>query len=254
MIVGGQPGGRRWYAHAFVARDLKPDSGTQDVQITLRRGTTVTGRVIGPDGQPIQDAWMVSRVITLPQPVPWRLWWGNYHGMVRNGRFELHGLVPETEVPVFFLEPRQKLGGRVTLSGESGAATPVTVRLEPCGTAPARLVDRAGKPIAAHRDPHLISMVVTPGPHRLSRDKADEGRLAADQDFLYRIDPIHYGDGPVSDAQGRLTFPALIPGASYRVYDWSTIDNGAGPQLRKEFTVKPGETLDLGDILIEKPQ
>ncbi len=26
-----------------------------------------------------------------------------------------------------------------------------------------------------------------------------------------------------------------------------------GPKVRKEFKVKPGETLDLGDILIEKP-
>ena len=57
------------------------------------------------------------------------------------------------------------------------------------------------------------------------------------------IDPILYGNGPVSDAQGRSSLPGLIPGATYWV-----------SRLRKEFTVKPGETLELGDILIEKPQ
>ncbi len=48
-------------------------------------------------------------------------------------------------------------------------------------------------------------------------------------------------------------FPALIPGATYRIHDETTINDEGGAQLRKEFTVKPGETLDLGDILIEKP-
>ena len=48
-----------------------------------------------------------------------------------------------------------------------------------------------------------------------------------------------------------MTFPALIPGATYRIQDSSDED---GRQLRKTFTVKPDETLDLGDILIQKPQ
>ena len=90
-------------------------------------------------------------------------------------------------------------------------------------------------------------MVVTPGPHRLSQDKAGEQCLAADQDFVARFDPIHYRKGLVSDDQGQLSLPALIPGATYRIYD-STMDDGANPQIRKEFTVKPGETLELGDI------
>ena len=58
----------------------------------------------------------------------------------------------------------------------------------------------------------------------------------------------------MTDAQGRISFPALIPGATYRISDYSTINDGKRTiRLRKEFTVKPGETLDLGDILIEKP-
>ncbi len=48
-----------------------------------------------------------------------------------------------------------------------------------------------------------------------------------------------------------MTLPGLIPGASYRVMDRS--DAGRGDQVRKDFTVKPGQTLDLGDILIETP-
>ena len=57
-----------------------------------------------------------------------------------------------------------------------------------------------------------------------------------------------------SDAQGRVTFPALIPGATYRVVDRSAFYAGGEQEIRKEFTVKPGEALDLGDILIAKPR
>jgi hypothetical protein len=45
--------------------------------------------------------------------------------------------------------------------------------------------------------------------------------------------------------------PNLIPGAPYRLIDRSVPQKGE--QIRKEFTLKPGETLDLGDVLIEKP-
>ena len=72
---------------------------------------------------------------------------------------------------------------------------------------------------------------------------------------MANVDRKHYWDGPSTDAEGRITLPALIPGALYRIIDFSTVnDQDKGIQIRRDFTVKPGETLDLGDIRIEKPQ
>ncbi len=74
MVHEGKPGGRRFYAHAFLACDLKPAGESLEVNVVLRPGMTVNGRVVGPDGQPIQDAWMISRVFLTPTPGPWLIW------------------------------------------------------------------------------------------------------------------------------------------------------------------------------------
>jgi hypothetical protein len=201
----------------------------------------VRGRVIGPDGQPVEDAWMISRVCLFPSAAAWLSWRAHHHGSVRSGRFELHGLDPNTETPVYFLDPVHKLGAAASFSGKPAPAGSATVRLQPCGTARARLVDTGGKPIAGYggsRGSRLVSMVVT-APHLF---RHQESTLAV-------IDNINYGDGPVSDAQGRIAFPALIPGAPYRISNFK-----AGTQRFKDFTVKPGETVDLGDFVIDEPR
>jgi hypothetical protein len=41
----------------------------------------------------------------------------------------------------------------------------------------------------------------------------------------------------------------LIPGATYRF-----IERTNSPQVHKEFTINPGETLDLGEIRVERLQ
>jgi RNA polymerase sigma factor (sigma-70 family) len=249
MVFQGKPGGRRFYVHGLLACDPKPTDAALDVNVVLRRGTTVNGRVVGPEGQPIQDAWMISRVFLEPSPAPWLYWRARHHGSVKSGRFEIHGLDPNAEVPVYFLDPHHKLGATVDFSGKSAARGPVTVRLQPCGTANARLVDASGKPLATYRGSGLIAMVVTPGPYPIGQEKS-ETQLAADVATLSGVDPINYADGPFSDALGRIVFPALVPGATYRRNPYRT----SGTPLSDKFTVKPGETLDLGDILIEKPK
>ena len=56
-----------------------------------------SGRRAG--GQPIQDAWMISRVFLEPSPGAWLLWSALHHGSVKSGRFEVHGLDPDAERP-----------------------------------------------------------------------------------------------------------------------------------------------------------
>ncbi len=256
MALAGQPGGRRIFAHAFHHLTLKPGSPDQDVAITLRPTPAVKGRVVGPDGQPVRNAQVIGRVILQPTWIAFLFWTGSYRDAVRDGSFAVHGLPADAEVPIYFLDAKHSLGATAMLSGRSATDGSINVRLQPCGAARARLVDPDGKPVPRSRDAygsHMTMMVVTPGPIRGSQDPADQGCLAADQDFVAEFDPIHYPKGLVSDARGQLALPALIPGATYRIYDASMSD-GANPRLRKEFTVKPGETLDLGDILIEKPR
>ena len=253
-ITEGRPGGMRWYAHAFIPCDLKPGTDSREIDVSLRRGATVKTRVLGPDGQPVREARVYSLGLLLPSPVPWRFFHsGDFHADVHDGRFEMHGLAPDADVPAYFFDPRNPLGASARFSVKAAKDGPITVRLEPSGMAMARLVDRNGRPLAGYRNPYLITLVVTPGPDRLSRAEADRVRLAADQDYLSRIDPTRYAE-LITDAQGRITFPALIPGATYRIIDQTTVDAATGRQVRKEFVAGAGAAIELGDIVIEKPR
>ena len=178
---------------------------------------------------------------------------GSGRGQVRDGRFTLHGLDGDVEVPVFFLEPDRKLGATVRFSGKSASGVPAAVRLEPCGSAKARLVNHEHKPLDRYSASSLITMIITPG-SPVGRKPAKDDPLFVDESALYDQDPVNYSRDFQSDAQGRITFPALIPGATYRVVDRSAMNAGGEEEMRTEFTVKPGEALDLGDILIAKPR
>ncbi len=172
-----------------------------------------------------------------------------------DGVFEVNGLDAENPVPVYFLDAVNQWGAAVELPGKQ-TGKELTIQLQPCGQAIARFVGPDGKPLAAV-DPRRLSLfeiLVTPGPHAMTRDKNEQSQLAADALSVELIDRNHYADPPLTDAAGRITLPVLIPGARYRISDKSTRSvDGKGVQIRKDFTGKPGEKLDLGDVLIEKP-
>jgi hypothetical protein len=202
--------------------------GPDAVEVTarLRRGVTLRGRVVGPNGKPTAEGVLCCWNQLRPDVSEWN----GAAVAVHGGRFELRGCDPERTYPVYFLDAKNKLGASVTLSVKEAGDRPPTVRLEPCGSATARFVNKDGKPKACYRP--FLDLVARPG----GKD-VDPVR-----DFVANTDPLHYGVlGPPADAEGRCTFPVLIPGATYQIL---------GPDLSKEFTVKAGEKRDLGDVVV----
>jgi protocatechuate 3,4-dioxygenase beta subunit len=249
LYGGGQPGGHRIYAHAIIAYDVKAGEGPRELNPILKPGKTVRGRLVGPDGETVEDAVILSR----QQIHPTNLSWQEYHFIhAHDGRFELAGFDPDKAVPVYFLDADHGWGARVELSGRQ-AGEELTIRLQPCGQARARFVGPDGKPVAKLKVWLYFQILMIPGSRRLgSLDRGEP--MAADGAFLPNVDPKHHPIELATDPDGRVTLPALIPAAPYRISDWSTVNvQGKGYQIRKDFTVKPGETLDLGDILVEKP-
>jgi hypothetical protein len=119
----------------------------------------------------------------------------------------------------------------------------VAVRLEPCGLAMARLVGPDGQPVTGQPRGVNVMMVVTPGPPAGSAE-VRAGAFAVNWDVLGRLDPVNHGNGRVAHAHGRIVLPALIPGATYRIFTRGVV---------RDFVVGPGEAVELGDVRIEKP-
>ncbi len=238
----GKVGGYRYYAHAIVALDLKPGAEAHDLTATLRRGVTVKGRVVGPDGKPVAEALMLSRLGVDATSSYWR----GFPVVVRDGRFELHGCNPEKSYPVCFLDARHKAGATVELSGKQ-AGEDVVVRLAPCGQATTRLLDADGKPMVKYS--LWLELVVTPGPSRYDLKKLyEKGELAADSEYVVNIDRLNYQNGPFTDAEGRITFPALIPGATYHIVEIDDRDE----MVKCVFKAESGKTIKLPDVIRKK--
>jgi hypothetical protein len=204
---------------------------------------------VGPEGQTVENAEIIAILHFNYFHLNWR---GDLTIHARDGRFELHGLDPEKPSRVSFLDADHQWGTTVELSGKQAGAE-VTVRLQPCGQARARFVGPDGKPVAKIFP--LFEILGTTGPHHWDQRPESQAQLAADAAYMVNVDRKHYWHTRLTDPEGRMTLPDLIPGALYRISDSSTMNvEDKGAQPRKEFTVKPGEILDLGDIVIEKPR
>ncbi|WP_406700910.1 carboxypeptidase-like regulatory domain-containing protein [Singulisphaera sp. Ch08] len=237
---------RRYYPDALRKLDLKPNGGPVDLDLTLRRGVTVRGHLVGANGQPVRDAVLFSRWYLPPSQMTINI--GQRVMPTRRGRFELAGCVPDASAPVFFLDAKDQRGAVVDISGKQ-AGQDLEVRLQPCGSATVRLVRDQGKPLRPGLVPAHLEVVLTPGASFAdlvpgSVNDTKQSPLMADAIMVANLDRERYRRLK-TDAEGRMTFPTLIPGATYRV-----IVHNQPVKTEIEFTVKPGEARDLGDLVI----
>jgi RNA polymerase sigma factor (sigma-70 family) len=231
----------RYYLDAVVPLHLKPQPGPHPVAVMLRRGVTLTGQVLGPDDKPVAHAVLLCRTYFER---------GYSHNnmaksarKVLDGRFELPGCDPDRPVEVFILDAADQLGSVVQLSPKELRGQPARVRLQRCGTARARLVDGNGKPLANIRC-HVVA-VITPGVPWA--ESVRRKGMIAETAFLSSLDRKGH-ENLHSDAQGRVTLPTLIPGATHSL---SAMPRGFGLVHLKDFKAEPGKALDLGDLTIK---
>src|SRR5262249_8775808 len=115
------------------------------------------------------------------------------------------------------------------------------IKLAPCSSATVRVLDPAGKVL--DRPAVMLDLVLRPGDEvNESMQKRTDARIT-----VYGVAPYGKGYAPVPAGGGALTFPALIPGATYMIR--VRADNGLGWPGRRIFTVPgPGQRLTLKDI------
>jgi beta-lactamase regulating signal transducer with metallopeptidase domain len=245
-LYGRPTHGERRYAHKIIPYEVKSGERPTPVVVELRPSLTVRGRAVGPLGQPIEKVILLSSL----DFDAYNGWWGSSRrDPLRDGRFEVRGVSPDSKARVWLFDPEHEWGATFEVDAQD-ARRETKVMLEPCGRATARLVAPDGSP----RTPYKLNIEFLAASSSSTDNAAapvGQGQVEANACPMNWVDPKRYTEAPSTDSEGRITYPALIPGAFYRIRD---VTNSKGSQIRKDFSVKSGETLDLGDILIERPQ
>jgi hypothetical protein len=256
LVDLGKPGGDALYYHAAATADLKKDEKQKELSFTLRRGVTLKGTLVDPDGKPVKDAVLLVGRFRPPgekslSPIE-----------IHDGHWELRGCDPERTYHLLFLAcpdkpqlvrtmegigatlklllpmligPKNKLGAAVEISAKKAGGEPIAVHLLPTGSARLHLVDAQGKPGPAGDMPS-VELVASPGPTFAEALKL--GAMAAET--VYVAKTLDEAKVPAKgDAAGTLTLHGLIPGATYRLRNYRQA------KVVKEFTAEAGKTLDV---------
>lgn len=145
-----------------------------------------------------------------------------YAPPLQESTFRVVGLSPGEKRIVLIHDAKRHIGKGLTI--DFGPQTPrsIDVQLEPCATIVGRGVDGDGLPVGGVR----LELLVRP---------------VGDYATFVR--------GEAAGADGRFRHEGILPGVDYQL----NLNYGFIPKLvRRSLSVKPGETIDLGDVKVSR--
>ena len=249
----GEHSGIRIYPHTLANLNVKPPAppetnaqpptgevNDEQIELTLHRGRTLKARAVDTHGVPVANAVLVCP--TLLKALHDN---GQLVEPIRDGVIRIPGQDPSQPVTFYVLDREHALGARAQLRVKTSGEPPV-VHLEPCGSARVRFPNRHGEPDAdrslfADGVMMTLELILVPGVPPVP----PSNKLNAITCHSVNLDrPRH--KTLRTDNEGRVTFPALIPGATYRAM---AVEHPSSGYV--DFTVSAGQTTEVGDVIMK---
>jgi RNA polymerase sigma factor (sigma-70 family) len=205
---------------ALVPIDVPPDGSLTLPDVALAPGRPQHLQMIDPDGRPVSGTKVAS---SQRQPFDGESVPGSDYTFIHR-----HPGKPET---VVILQADRSLGATLEVKGDE--PDPIRVVLHPAGRITGRLVNEDGRPRS-----------------NVELELSHELKSHGSSSSAGRSDPIF------TDQDGRFQIKNLVPGVEYNVSvmkknEPNSTFRAEGCLHKNQWTVKPGETVDWGDVQVQ---
>ena len=211
------------YCSADILHTLKLveiESGAAEVQIDLQvdAGASIIAQTVDESGTPIAGVRVSGETTSLA-----------FHGVSRTPDVTIRGLHAGWARRVIFYHPERRLGQVLMVRGEGQDLSGGKVTLRPCATITGRLVRADGSAVAT-AEVEVRFDAPDASPLLTSKSLQNLSAVAVSADGTFRYEGIPPG--------GRCRLIAQSPEFRFK-------------SLIEEFTVQPGQTIELGDVNVD---